>query len=106
MLEFDENLIPFQELFKSDYIFDLYQDCKQFNNYLPYYWNQLDLFTYRIKDMFPRIKPFDTLNEFHDFTKLIPEKKTNNKEFNKQIYKAYKTMKIKNKKQRELLNIN
>ena len=51
MLEFDENLIPFQELFKSDYIFDLYQDCKQFNNYLPHYWNQLDLFTYRIKDM-------------------------------------------------------
>ena len=62
--------------------------------------------TYRIKDMFPRIKPFDTLNEFHDFTKLIPEKKTNNKEFNKQIYKAYKTMKIKNKKQRVLLNVN
>ena len=30
----------------------------------------------------------------------------NNKEFNKQIYKAYKTMKIKNKKQRVLLNIN
>lgn len=64
-------------------------------------YNHPQLYTlsniYRNKNIFPKIKSKESFNSFKDFTKLIPEKITNKKELNKQIYKAYKTMKIKNK---------
>ena len=53
----------------------------------------------RRQNLFPIINPPKTIYSFRDFTDLIPEKRINKKELNKQIYKAYKTMKIKNKKE-------
>ena len=55
--------------------------------------------TYRQKASLPIIIPHQTLNSLLDFTKLIPEKKSKEKDFNKNLYKAYKTMKSKNKKE-------
>ena len=52
---------------------------------------------YGIRNIYPKIKPQTTLNSIQDFTKLIPEKRSNKRELNKQIYKVYKTMKTKNK---------
>ena len=52
---------------------------------------------YGIRNIYPNIKPQTTLNSIQDFTKLIPEKSSNKRELNKQIYKVYKTMKTKNK---------
>lgn len=49
------------------------------------------------KNIFPKIKPKKTLNQFLDIAKLIPEIKTNKTNYNKQMYEAYQTMNIKNK---------
>ena len=49
------------------------------------------------KNIFPKIKPQKTLNQFLDIAKLIPEIKTNKTNYNKQMYEAYQTMNIKNK---------
>ena len=56
--------------------------------------------TFRRQHLFPIIKPPKTLNSFRGFAHLIPEKRINKKEVDKQIYKAYRTMKIKNKKEK------
>ena len=59
--------------------------------------------TFRTRNIFPTIGPQKALNTFHDFTNLIPEKRINKREFNKQIYKAYKTMKTKNNNEKGIL---
>ena len=58
---------------------------------------------FRTSNIFPSIGPQKALNTFHDFTNLIPEKRINKSEFNKQIYKAYKTMKTKNINEKGIL---
>ena len=55
--------------------------------------------TYRNKTNLPIIIPHQTLNSLLDFTKLIPEKKSKEIDFNKKLYKAYQTMKSKSKKE-------
>ena len=71
------------------------------NNYIRYNHPQIytlnNTNTFRARNIFPSIRPPKTLNQFHDFSNLIPEKKINKKEVNKEIYKSYKIMKIKNK---------
>ena len=46
MLEFDPNLIKYQKIFQVEEIQYLYFYFKQFNNYLPENWHQLDLFSF------------------------------------------------------------
>ena len=53
--------------------------------------------TYRPKKSLPIIDTKKALNSFKDFSKLIPEKKLNQKENQKQLYKEFKAMKSKNK---------
>jgi len=70
-------------------------------------YNHPQLYTlnniFRTRNIFPSIGPQKALNTFHDFTNLIPEKRINKSEFNKQIYKAYKTMKTKNINEKGIL---
>ena len=53
--------------------------------------------TYRPKKSLPIINTKKVLNSIKDFSKLIPEKKLNQKESQKQLYKEFKAMKSKNK---------
>jgi hypothetical protein len=53
--------------------------------------------TYRPKQSLPIINTKKTFNSFKDFTKLIPEKKSNQKEKQKELYKEFKAMKSRNK---------
>jgi hypothetical protein len=48
--------------------------------------------TYKQRKLFPKIKPHKS---FLGFAHLIPEKKEKEKDFDKQMYQAYKTMKNK-----------
>ena len=69
MPEFDENLIPYHQIFQNEFLFEIYQNCKKFNNHLPQYWKQLDLFTYRVRDMqlLLGLDKINLNNEFNEF---------------------------------------
>ena len=52
---------------------------------------------YKPKQTLPKIYTQRTINNFHDFAKLIPEKNLNLNQKEKQLYKDFKAMKSKNK---------
>ena len=65
------------------------------NNNTNYNHPQIYTLINNFKKYFPH-KTQKNLKEFLDFSKLIPERKIDQKEINKQIYSVYKTMKNKN----------